>query len=111
MFFATTFLIYAMVFALPGDPILALAGDKPVPAQVLAVMRARYHLDEPLLVQYGRYMLGVFHGDLGETFTGQPVSELLQDRWAITTHCFRRSCPTSTSSSPFARSPGWGFPC
>ncbi|GAB3898236.1 hypothetical protein GCM10027612_55990 [Microbispora bryophytorum subsp. camponoti] len=65
VFFATTFLIYAMVFVLPGDPILALAGDKPVPEQVLAVMRARYHLDEPLLVQYGRYMLGVFQGDLG----------------------------------------------
>ncbi|GGO24792.1 peptide ABC transporter [Microbispora rosea subsp. aerata] len=84
VFFATTFLIYAMVFALPGDPILALAGDKPVPEQVLDVMRARYHLDEPLLVQYGLYMLGVFRGDLGETFTGQPVSELLQDRWAVT---------------------------
>ncbi|GAA0400992.1 ABC transporter permease [Microbispora corallina] len=84
VFLATTFVIYAMVFALPGDPILALAGDKPVPEQVLAVMRERYHLGDPLLVQYGRYMLGVLHGDLGETFTGQPVSELLQDRWGVT---------------------------
>ncbi|TYB41693.1 ABC transporter permease, partial [Microbispora tritici] len=84
VFVVTTFLIYTMVFALPGDPMLALAGDKPVPEQVLAVMRQRYHLDEPLLVQYGHYMLGVFRGDLGETFTGQPVSELLQDRWAVT---------------------------
>lgn len=84
VFFATTFVIYAMVFALPGDPILALAGDKPVPEHVLKVMRERYHLDDPLLVQYGRYMLGVFQGDLGETFTGQPVSELLRDRWGVT---------------------------
>ncbi|MEV0974955.1 ABC transporter permease [Microtetraspora glauca] len=84
VFVVTTFLIYTMVFALPGDPILALAGDKPVPEQVLDVMRERYHLNDPLLVQYGHYMLGVFRGDLGETFTGQPVSELLQDRWAVT---------------------------
>ncbi|MCC5577620.1 ABC transporter permease [Microtetraspora sp. AC03309] len=84
VFIVTTFLIYTMVFALPGDPILALAGDKPVPEQVLDVMRERYHLNDPLLVQYGHYMLGVFRGDLGETFTGQPVSELLQDRWAVT---------------------------
>ncbi|GAA4575230.1 ABC transporter permease [Planotetraspora kaengkrachanensis] len=84
VFFATTFVIYAMVFVLPGDPILALAGDKPVPDQVLDVMRERYHLNDPLLVQYGRYMLGLLHGDLGETFTGQPVSELLQDRWGVT---------------------------
>ena len=64
-----------MVFALPGDPILALAGDKPVPASRSSPMlRERYHLNEPLIVQYGRYMLGVFQGDLGETFTGQPVA-------------------------------------
>ncbi|WP_067171612.1 ABC transporter permease [Microtetraspora niveoalba] len=84
VFVITTFLIYTMVFALPGDPILALAGDKPVPEQVLDVMRERYHLNDPLLVQYGYYMLGVFQGDLGETFTGQPVSDLLADRWAVT---------------------------
>lgn len=84
VFFATTFLIYAMVFALPGDPILALAGDKPVPDEVLNTLRERYHLNDPLLVQYGLYMLGVFQGDLGETFTGQQVSELLADRWEVT---------------------------
>ncbi|MGI5487607.1 ABC transporter permease [Microtetraspora malaysiensis] len=84
VFVITTFLIYAMVFALPGDPILALAGDKPVPEQVLNVMREHYHLNDPLLVQYGYYMLGVFRGNLGETFTGQSVSELLGDRWAVT---------------------------
>ncbi|MFF4776874.1 ABC transporter permease [Microtetraspora fusca] len=84
VFVITTFLIYTMVFALPGDPILALAGDKPVPEQVLNVMREHYHLNDPLLVQYGYYMLGVFQGNLGETFTGQSVSELLGDRWAVT---------------------------
>ncbi|MDH2430718.1 ABC transporter permease [Sphaerisporangium sp. TRM90804] len=85
VFVATTFLIYAMVWSLPGDPILALAGDKPLPESVIRTLRAQYNLDEPLIVQYGLYMAGVFlRGDLGQTFTGQEVSELLQDRWAVT---------------------------
>lgn len=85
VFLATTFLVYAMVWALPGDPILALAGDKPLPESVVRTLRAHYNLDEPLIVQYGLYMAGVFlRGDLGETFTGQPVAELLQDRWGVT---------------------------
>ncbi|GII67247.1 putative dipeptide-transport integral membrane protein ABC transporter DppB [Sphaerisporangium krabiense] len=85
VFVATTFLIYFMVWSLPGDPIVALAGDKPLPESVLRSLREHYHLDEPLIVQYGLYMAGVFlRGDLGETFTGQPVGELLQDRWAVT---------------------------
>ncbi|GAA2878053.1 ABC transporter permease [Streptosporangium fragile] len=84
VFFATTFLVYAMVFALPGDPILALAGDKPLPEQVLRTLRERYHLDDPLIVQYGLYMLDAVRGDLGETFTGQPVGELLRGRWGVT---------------------------
>jgi oligopeptide transport system permease protein len=84
VFFATTFLIYAMVFALPGDPIVALAGDKPLSPELLHTLRERYHLNDPLIVQYGRYMLNAVQGDLGQTFTGQPVSELLQGRWAVT---------------------------
>src|SRR5690606_5414458 len=47
VFFGTTLLIYAMVFALPGDPIQALAGDKPVPDSVLRTLRDRYNLDDP----------------------------------------------------------------
>lgn len=84
VFLGTTFLIYALVFALPGDPVRALAGDKPVSPSVLAVLHQRYHLDDPLPVQYGKYLLGLLHGDLGETFTGQRVADLLSDRWAVT---------------------------
>ncbi|HLV74124.1 peptide/nickel transport system permease protein/oligopeptide transport system permease protein [Actinomadura hallensis] len=84
VFFGTTLLIYAMVFALPGDPIQALAGDKPVPDSVLRTLRDRYNLDDPLLVQYAKYMWGLLQGDLGENYTGQSVSEMLGGRWAVT---------------------------
>ncbi|GAA4380218.1 ABC transporter permease [Actinomadura sp. NPDC048032] len=84
VFIGTTLLIYAMVFALPGDPIQALAGDKPVPENVLEVLRDRYNLNDPLLVQYAKYMWGLVQGDLGENYTGQSVSEMLSGRWAVT---------------------------
>ncbi|MEU8346966.1 ABC transporter permease [Spirillospora sp. NPDC048832] len=84
VFFGTTLLIYVMVFALPGDPIQALAGDKPVPDNVLQTLRDRYNLNDPLLVQYGKYMWGLAQGDLGENYTGQSVSEMLSGRWAVT---------------------------
>lgn len=84
VFIGTTLLIYALVFALPGDPIQALAGDKPVPENVLNTLRDRYNLNDPLLVQYGKYMWGLFHGDLGENYDGQKVSEMLSGRWGVT---------------------------
>ncbi|MFC5746767.1 ABC transporter permease [Actinomadura rugatobispora] len=84
VFIGTTLLIYAMVFALPGDPIQALAGDKPIPETVRQTLRERYNLDDPLLVQYGKYMLGLLQGDLGENYTGQKVSEMLSGRWGVT---------------------------
>ncbi|MDP8970031.1 MAG: ABC transporter permease, partial [Actinomycetota bacterium] len=53
VFFGATFLIYAMVFAIPGDPIRALFGERAVSASTVQEIRERYHLDDPLLVQYG----------------------------------------------------------
>ncbi|WP_205850212.1 ABC transporter permease [Nakamurella flava] len=79
-----TFLIYAMVFALRGDPIASLAGDRPLPANVIATLRARYHLDDPLWQQYLHYLGGLLQGDLGTDFTGRPVSEKMASRWPIT---------------------------
>ncbi|NKZ04214.1 ABC transporter permease [Actinomadura latina] len=84
VFIGTTLLIYVMVFALPGDPIQALAGDKPVPDNVLQTLRDRYNLNDPLLVQYVKYMWGLAQGDLGENYTGQSVSEMLSGRWTVT---------------------------
>jgi peptide/nickel transport system permease protein/oligopeptide transport system permease protein len=80
----TTFLIYLAVFVLPGDPIRALGGDKPMPPAVYASLRHHYHLDEPLIVQYGKYLWGLARGDFGETLNGQPVSGVLKTGWTVT---------------------------
>ncbi|GAA2632744.1 ABC transporter permease [Actinomadura fulvescens] len=84
VFLGTTFLIYAMVFALPGDPIQALAGEKPLPPSVVNALREHYNLNDPLLLQYVKYLGGLFQGDLGETFDGQAVSDVLSGRWTVT---------------------------
>ncbi|GAB2714068.1 ABC transporter permease [Kitasatospora kifunensis] len=81
---ATTFLIHTLVFVLPGDPIQALAGDRPVPPSVVAELHRRYHLDDPLFVQYARYLRGLLSGDLGRTFTGEPVANALAGHWLVT---------------------------
>ena len=84
VFFGATLLIFIMVWAIPGDPIAALAGDRVLPDQVREQIRDRYHLDDPLVVQYGKYMGGVFQGDFGDDFRGRPVTDLLAQRLPIT---------------------------
>jgi oligopeptide transport system permease protein len=84
VFLGATLLIYAMVFLLPGDPLAALAGDRPLTPAVAAQLRARYHLDDPFLVQYLRYLGGVLHGDLGRAYSGLPVSDVLAHAFPVT---------------------------
>lgn len=80
----TTFLIYFMVFAMPGNPVLALFGDKTPSPAVLEQITQQYNLDKPFIVQYFLYLAGIFRGDLGLTFSGQPVSEVLASTFPVT---------------------------
>jgi len=84
VFFGVTFVIYALVFALPGDPIRALAGERPLSETVIANIRAQYHLDDPLVVQYFRYIGGLLTGDFGTNFAGRPVGDQLARAWPVT---------------------------
>ncbi|MGP5929689.1 ABC transporter permease [Corynebacterium glyciniphilum] len=84
VFFGATFLIYAMVFLMPGDPVLALAGDKAAEPAVLDQIRADYNLDKPFLVQYLLFIGGFFTGDMGTTFSGRAVTEVLAETFPIT---------------------------
>ncbi|MBY0390409.1 MAG: ABC transporter permease [Mycobacterium pseudokansasii] len=84
VFIGATLLIYAMVFLLPGDPLAAIAGDRPLTPAVAAQLRARYHLDDPFLMQYLRYLGGLLHGDLGRAYSGLPVSSVLAHAFPVT---------------------------
>jgi oligopeptide transport system permease protein len=79
-----TFLIFAMVFALPGDPLAGKCGERPCPPAYAAAFRERYNLNDPLPVQYGKYLGNLAKGDLGETTNGVPVTEQLKVRYPIT---------------------------
>ncbi|HTX94732.1 MAG TPA: ABC transporter permease [Mycobacterium sp.] len=84
VFLGATLLIYGMVFLLPGDPVAAMAGDRPLTPAVAAQLRARYHLDDPFIVQYLHYLGGVVHGDLGRAYSGLPVSDVLAHAFPVT---------------------------
>jgi oligopeptide transport system permease protein len=79
-----SFLIFAMVYALPGDPIRALAGDRPLSPAVVAELREQFNLNDPLLVQYAKYIAGLFQGDFGTDFAGRPVWDLIERRMPVT---------------------------
>jgi oligopeptide transport system permease protein len=84
VFVGATLLIFLMVWAIPGDPIAALAGDRHMPDTVREEIRDRYNLNDSLIVQYGKYMGGVLQGDFGDDFRGRPVTDLLSQRLPIT---------------------------
>src|SRR5688572_19286479 len=82
--FGASFLIFTMVYALPGDPIRALAGDRPLSQAVLAQLRDEFNLNDPLLVQYGKYIGGLAVGDFGTDFAGRSVWDLIVQRMPVT---------------------------
>jgi oligopeptide transport system permease protein len=84
VFLGATLLIYGMVFLLPGDPVAAMAGDRPLTSSAAAALRARYHLDDPFIVQYLRYLGGILHGDLGRSYSGLPFSSVLAHAFPVT---------------------------
>jgi oligopeptide transport system permease protein len=84
VFLGATLLIYGMVFLLPGDPVAALGGDRPVTPAVAAQLRAQYHLDDPFLLQYLRYLGGILRGDFGRAYSGLSVSEVLAQAFPVT---------------------------
>jgi peptide/nickel transport system permease protein len=84
----TLFLVSVLIFSLqqllPGDAALALAGEEHDPTAVAAI-RARYHLDRPLVVQYGIWIGRVLRGDFGESMRNKlPVAELLASKLPVT---------------------------
>jgi peptide/nickel transport system permease protein len=68
---------FLLMFAVPQDPGAAIAGPQATP-QVTENIRKLLGLDQPLYVQYGRYLWRLLHGDLGRSYVfGRPVSELI----------------------------------
>jgi oligopeptide transport system permease protein len=75
--------LFLLFFVLPGDPVQQMMGERAVPEHVRANIEARYGLDQPLYVQYGRYWKQVASGDLGESYQNRrAVTGILADTGA-----------------------------
>lgn len=82
VFFGTTFLIFVVVFALPGDPIAALGGGvHHISESAQNALRERYNLNDPLPIQYAKYMLNLLQGNMGTDFLGREVSDIIARNW------------------------------
>ena len=82
--FFVSILIFGLQQLLPGDPAVALAGEDRDPS-VIAYLRAKFHLDEPLYMRYFYWANGVLHGDLGESVRIQkPVVDLILEKLPVT---------------------------
>jgi len=81
-----SFLIFTAMHFAPGDAAVVLVGgpEKATPEN-LAVVRAQYNLDEPMLVQYGLWLQDAVQGELGRSFVyGDEVTDLLASRLTTT---------------------------
>lgn len=79
-----TFAVFALMRAIPGGP-FDFAGDKTLPASVVANMERKYHLDEPLLQQFGRYLWDLLHLDMGPSMRerGRSVNDIVRDNFPV----------------------------
>lgn len=80
----TTFLIFTLVWSLPGDPFAAKCGDRPCPPAYIERMTNEYNLDDPLFIQYAKYMANILTGDFGQTFSGVDIADELISRYPTT---------------------------
>ena len=77
-------LVFGLQHLLPGDPVLALAGEDRSP-EVIAALRARYRFDQPLHVQYWHWLAALLHGDFGASIrTRLPIGEMIAEKLPVT---------------------------
>ncbi|MFI2430746.1 ABC transporter permease [Streptomyces sp. NPDC018693] len=81
----TTFLIFALVTAMGGDPVQNLYGERPVPESIRTALTAQYHLNDALPVRYWYYLTDLLQGDFGTSLSGsRPISEMIAEAWPET---------------------------
>ncbi|WP_117191607.1 ABC transporter permease [Rhizobium terrae] len=75
-----TFVVFSLVYLMPGDPALMIAGDYATPERI-AEIRQIYGFDRPMLVQYFAWLANVLRGDLGRSlFSNEAVLTLILAR-------------------------------
>jgi dipeptide transport system permease protein len=84
-FLGVSIVAFGLIRLVPGDPVLAMIGERGATPETIARMRERLELDRPLPVQYGSFLRRAARGDLGESIVShRPVLEELKDRFPAT---------------------------
>lgn len=82
---AVTTLVFFLMRVLPGDPAELLLAESGASAEAITRLRAQLGLDEPLPVQYGRFLLQILRGDLGRSLvTNRPVMRMIGEQLPAT---------------------------
>ncbi|TVR61590.1 MAG: ABC transporter permease [Spirochaetaceae bacterium] len=77
-------IVFSIIRMIPGDPARSIAGVNATP-EFIQQVRVRYALDQPLPVQYGRFMADLLRGDLGNSiFSGRAVTTEIGERFPRT---------------------------
>ena len=80
----TSLITFAIAFVVPADPAVTMAGAKADP-QTLATIRHELGLDQPIYIQYARYLDRALHGDLGRSYVRrESVTHLIASRFPAT---------------------------
>ncbi len=77
-------IVFFISHVIPADPAAFVAGENATP-ETIAAIRAQLGLDQPLHVQFWRYLVSILDGEMGRSiYTGRPVAEDLLDRLPAT---------------------------
>jgi len=83
--FVASFAIYTAMYLAPGNPIAALTGGRTPTPQAIQVLEERYHLNDPFLLRYARWLGNALTGDLGVSIPlRSDVSTLIRQRIGTT---------------------------
>ena len=83
--FGVSLAVFSMLFLVPGDPVKMMLAEFVTTPDQIAQMRAQLHLDEPILVQYGRFVGNALRGDLGTSIRSRrPVTSEIGENLSST---------------------------
>lgn len=80
-----SFIVFALLHLVPGDIVKTLVGTRRVTDEVRAAITAQYNLDDPFIIQYGKWLMKALTGDFGVSIRSQvPVTDIIVDRLPVT---------------------------
>ena len=83
MVVGVTLLVFLVMSLSPADPAVLALGESASP-EALAQYRTAHHLDDPLFQRFWDYLVNLCHGDLGQSFKGNDITELVKSAFPIT---------------------------